>query len=308
MNPYLKAPFNVRGSKYSTLPFLFRYFPKDCDLFLEPFGGSMNVSVNMYREERAKQIHCFDLNEFLMKANADIYRINPPSLLKNLLSSFIISLKEEDLFNYEILKNKYNAMDKHFENYNDISDSLILFLLSCVCEQQEVIMNNYRQFCSKEDNTSSEYRFQKNVSQYLDQLIHYKKSMSRRKNRTMSIGYGDFKDFPYYTLTPKDFCYFDPPSWIMDSFFEQKLLGDWSKQDDQEVWRICNQLNEKKIPFVYTSVLEYKDQRYEELENWVQEKELKMVSIPKIYCSYTKRIKYYDPKVERPLEVLITNF
>ena len=142
------------------------------------------------------------------------------------------------------------------------------------------------------------------MKQYQKNVQKFKR---KQKQISIGIGHGNFKDFPYYTLTPEDFCYFDPPSWIMDASFGQKLLGDWTKYDDKEVWRICNLLNDKKVPFAYTSVLEYKDQRYDELWNWAQEKEYEVLPIPKKYSSYSNK-KYYDPKEEKPLEVLITNF
>ena len=123
MTTYIKAPFQVRGDQYPTLPFLFKYFPEQCHLFLDPFGGSTDVSLNMYLEKRAKQIHCFDLNESLMKANADFYRISTTVLLKGLVINCARFLKVEGA-TYTDIQKRYNAMDKHFGNYQDISDSL----------------------------------------------------------------------------------------------------------------------------------------------------------------------------------------
>lgn len=121
---YIKAPFKVRGDKYPTLPFLFKYFPEDCNTFLDPFGGSMDVSINIALEERAKYVHCFDLNEYLMRANSDFYRFSKPSLMRKLLIDCMIYLDQHNLRNFSLLKDIYNAKDKHFEKDLDIENSL----------------------------------------------------------------------------------------------------------------------------------------------------------------------------------------
>ena len=92
--------------------------------------------------------------------------------------------------------------------------------------------------------------------------------------------------------------YLDPPYLITASEYN-KL---WNQKDDDELCCVLDELNENKIRFALSDVVNYKDKKNEKLLKWAQDNNYIMHPIKSNY------INYHDNSIKTFSEVLITNY
>lgn len=108
----IKSPINYTGCKYKLLKDILPLFPKDINVFIDAFGGSETVSLNV----SANKIICNDIIPYI----SDIFNTWKTMSLEDILSYY----------------NQYtNISEKQFlelrNQFNETRDSKILFVLIC---------------------------------------------------------------------------------------------------------------------------------------------------------------------------------
>jgi DNA adenine methylase/adenine-specific DNA-methyltransferase len=113
----------------------------------------------------------------------------------------------------------------------------------------------------------------------------------------------NFVDFDFSNLNENDFVYCDCPYSLGTGVYQDGKRGfnGWSKEDDKKLFKILDELNERRIRFALSNVFENKGMRNEELIEWSNK-----------YKVYHFNINYngsnYQRKNGKSDEVLIINY
>ena len=68
----------------------------------------------------------------------------------------------------------------------------------------------------------------------------------------------DFRDFDISILTKEDFVYCDPP--YLNSVATYTENKGWTKKDEQELFDLLDELNEKEVKFALSNNLKYNNE------------------------------------------------
>ena len=294
-----RSPLFYTGDKYKLVSELKKYFPSQIDKFIEPFVGGGSVFLNV----DAKEFFENDIDKNIMSIHEYLSSFsNSNSVLKILFDKideyqFSCSYKGKTVpqelkakyvktyfakYNaefYKKLKEKYNASD-----HNDIAD---LYLLLIYGFNRMLRFNRQGDFNLPVGNVD----FNQNV---VDALTNYINLTNQKK---IFWSNEDYKTFlSKITISESDFVYLDPPYLITASEYN-KL---WSQEDDEKLCALLDDLNEKKIRFALSDVVNYKGKENTKLLEWA-----KKYKVHPIKSNY---INYHDNSVKSFSEVLITNY
>lgn len=285
MNQYYKNPFNYIGAKYKLLPQIFPLFPTEIDTFVDMFGGSGEVSVNV----KANKIIYNDKNKSLV------------NILKNLDDSFIEEIETTIEYFHLGKYNKeqfLNCRSYYNQNKDTLSDRKKAVLLYCLLTHA---FNYQIGFNSKEEyNMPSGYGrsyFSLQLKTKLEQYI------KRIKEIDISFYSEDFHNLNL-NQDKNIFFYIDPPYLITTGAYERDYFCKWSELYEKELLNTLDILNAKGCKFALSNVLSHKGKYNNILEKWS-----KNYNIHHLNMSY-KNCNYQTNSVENKTsdEVLITNY
>lgn len=240
---YIKSPVRYSGNKYKLLHQLFNYFPTDIDTFIDAFGGSGTVSLNI----TANKMICNDYVPYIMQ----------------LLNSW----KTKDYDEYI----KYlDSIDVHTEQefkklrtiYNDTKDLDTLYIL---------ILNSFNGQMRFNSNKEYNSTYAQGVRYFNNQIKqNLKDTINILKHKDITFTISDFRDINYDILTNSDFVYFDPPYSLSTAVYQDGKRGfkGWNKSDDYDLMQICDSLNDRNIKFAMSNLLFSKGKCNDELLEW----------------------------------------
>lgn len=250
------------GNKHKLMRQLKPLFPKECDVFVDLFGGSGVVSMNyegkkrtIYNEinhnivEMIKMIvnnEPKQLDEY-WKSKVEFYNLPKQSTKR-------LDLTDEDFFN-ERQKN-YNKMRDDYNRKSE-RDYRDLFLLSCYS------INHLIRF-----NSNSEFNVSSGADSYNNNNYYCVCNMNK-KFKDVEIVCGDAFDFGFDSLTEKDFVYCDIPYLNTEAVYnEQRAFGGWDIDDDYKLFKVLEQLDARGVRWGLSNVFENRGKSNEHLIEW----------------------------------------
>jgi len=129
MQEFIKSPLNYEGNKFKLLPQLLPLFPQNIDTFVDLFGGSFTVGMNIKAD---KIIY----NEF----DTRIYDL--VKLLSTCDYESMQTLIMEIIDYYKLGKNTKEEYMKLRDNYNNTKETLLLFVLSAFSFNYQIRFNS----------------------------------------------------------------------------------------------------------------------------------------------------------------------
>lgn len=297
---YYRSPLFYMGDKFKLLKQINQYFPKNINRFIEPFvgGGSvfLNTSANKYLLN--------DNDKNLINLHKSLYKYhNKKNLffkkIKNIIDQFGLSksyikdivpvnLKKKYPKTYyaQFNKEKYKLLKNHF-NQNSNKNYIVLYILLIYGFNRILRFNSKDEFNLPVGNVD----FNKNT---FNALINYFKVVKNKKINFYN------KDYLYFlkkiNFQKDDFIYFDPPYLISASEYNKN----WHTKNELEIYKYLDFLNNKKIKWGLSNVLEYKGKSNKILKKWA--KKYKCRPIKSNYISFN------DNTVKKFKEVYITNY
>lgn len=276
---YIKSPLNYTGGKFKLLSQILPLFPKDINVFLEPFAGGLNVSLNVNANSyilNDASIELIELWKFLEQKNENEVIME----LKELISYYDLSLTNVDGF--QKLRN-----DRNIKKDNE----LLLFLLICYGFNHQLRFNKNGDFNIPFGKERSCYNgtIENNLIHTMEKLHIMKPNFSSK----------DFRKIDYSILKQNDFVYVDPPYLITQATYN----GDWGIQEEKDLLHILTSLNEKQIRFALSNVLEHHGKTNTLLFDWAKEYNIHYLSMNYGNSNYHKK-----NKDDKSIEVLITNY
>ena len=193
---YLESPIFYMGNKYKLLKEIIPLFPKECNTFLDLFGGSGVVSMNYKGKEKTIYNEFNDniVNLVKLFKNNNVEKLD--SYFNEKIKQFNICSTGKDFRkNMELQKGYYNFRDYYNKSKNkDVRD---LYLLICYS------MNHLIRFNKKNEFNASCGSTQKYIKEKIVNMNECFKNVEISNKNCFDI---DFKK-----KKKGDFVYCDPP-------------------------------------------------------------------------------------------------
>lgn len=279
-----KSPLNYIGGKYKMLPQLLEFFPENINTFVDLFAGGCDVCCNV----KAKTIYANDINNYII----DIYKTMARMEIDELLHYIETTINKEGLSKtnqeaYLSFREKYN----NSENKNPLD----LYILICFAFNHQCRFNNKHEFNSPfgKDRSSFNQNMRSNLIKFHHNIQNIKFSSF------------DFKCLNLNDLSSGDFLYADPPYLISTGSYNDGKRGfkGWSETDDENLFSVLDNLNEKGVKFALSNVIKHKGLVNEKLIEWSRK-----YNIHYINYNYSNSNYHGKNTDKETVEVLITNY
>lgn len=293
---YLRSPIPYMGNKYKLLKSIIPLFPKECDIFIDGFGGSGVVSMNY---QGTKETIYNELNSHIISLLKMLLEYSPEELdkyFKELIVKYDLPtmscttderLKRKE---YEIRSEKYNKLREYY-NKSQEKDYRVLFLL---CRYS---INHLIRFNSK-----GEFNAPSGTDVYNDSILKDIKDL-QKVFKNVTISNNSFFSLDFSKLTINSFVYVDPPySSTMAVYNEKRANGGWGIEDDKMLFRVLENLNARGIKWGLSNVFENRGKTNQHLIDWCKENSWSVYHLERNYNPFRGGEKSNSD------EVFITNY
>ena len=265
------------GGKFKLLNEIIPLFPSSIDVFVDLFGGGMNVGINVESNKLVYNdidAHVVELMEYLRYTETYELLIE----IDNLISEYGLSKENQEGF----LKLR--------DYYNMTNNSPVIFY-TIIC----YAFNNQIRF-----NQSGKYNmpFGKNRSSFNPTLrkkfVDFVEELHKKNVLFTNV---DFTNFNFDKLDSNDFVYCDPP--YLNSVASYNEQNGWTERHERSLLGLLDELNNGSIRFALSNNLKYSNPL---LYVWKDKYNVHYLSGNYSNCNYHKIDRSKD------VEVLITNY
>lgn len=243
-------------------------------------GGGGNLSVNVTADNIIYNDSISKISEML-DCFAKIDVTTCLSKIDKYIDEFHLS--KENREGYLQLRNFYNNQEKN---------PFILYTLICYSFSNQIRFNKNGDF---------NIPFGKGRSfnpKLREKFIMFVNRLSELNIQFYSY---DFRNIDLGYLDSGDFVYCDPPYLITTATYNEN--NKWAEQDEQDLLRILDDLNDRNIKFGLSNVLESKGQQNQILKEWCKKYAIHYLSSNYSNCNYHKK-----DRNSKNIEVFITNY
>lgn len=277
---------------------LVELFPKDINTFVDLFGGSGIVSMNV----KADKYMLNDSDNNLYKLYS-YFKLNNAEKIVGDIKRLIINYKLEEKagtkFSYDNRSKFYNKelAFKHKKaymnlrtDYNKSKDMAMLYTLLIYCFCHQLRFNSKGEFnmpCGNGNFT-------------VDNIKDIYKSQEFFRNDNLSLTNKSFNDLKIDKLKVNDFVYLDPPYLNTTATYNEN--GGWTIDNEKELQRLCERLNDNNIKWAMSNAFENKGVENSQLVDWCVKNNWNIIYFDKhTYSALGKGNS-------KTIEVLITNY
>ena len=239
-------------------------FPKNIDTFIDVFGGSGIVSMNVEAQRYILNdidINLYNLYQYFGNNDADDIIMN----INNLIKEYQLEENDEVRFSYDTRSKLYDEIKniKHKISYKNIRTAynnnreisyLYTILIYCFCHQMRFNSNNeFNMPCGNGTFTKDNIEWIK------------KSSIFFHNNNTLFFNQ-NYKDLKIHKLANNDLVYLDPP--YLDTTATYNENGGWKLSDEKDLQNMCEELNNKNIKWAMSNVFDNKGKENTQLIEW----------------------------------------
>ena len=283
---YIKSPMNYIGGKFKLLPQLLDKFPNKINMIYDVFGGGGTISLNT----KAEHIYYNDIVHYV----GDMFNSLQDETIESALNKI-----EKIINTYQLSITNLEGFNKLREDYNKGNKSWDMFyMLVCHSFNYQFRFNNNHEYNSsfgKDRSCYSATTEQKFVT-FLEHL----------HNLDITFNSKDFRDIDFSDADSNDLVYFDPPYLITCGNYNDGKRGfkGWNKQDDKDLFDLCDRLDNQGTRFAMSNVFECKGKSNDELKEWSKKYNVYHLNNTYGNCNYHAK----DKSNNSTDEVLITNY
>ena len=300
----IQSPINYTGGKAKLLNQILPKFPDEINKFVDLFCGGCNVGLNI----EANEVCYNDYNQQviqLFKTLKSYTKENILDIIYEIIEKYNLSLVSEYGYEYyncnsgeglgKYNKDKFNKLRQDYNNMKKTSDTYIFLYVLIV-----YAFNNQIRFNSKGEYNLPVGKRDFNTKMQ-EKLVSF---VERVNNQNCTFTSRDFKLYDVSSLNKNDFVYIDPPYLITCATYNE--LGGWTDKDENSLLEFLDNLDNKKIKFALSNVLENKGNKNDILINWLNER--KKMNVYHLNYSYSNCNYHTKNKNSICDEVLITNY
>ena len=282
-NEYIKSPINYMGNKYKLLGQLFEFFPTNIETFIDVFGGSFTVGINI----NAKNVIYNEINNplyslitFLIDHNFDYI----DKSLNCLINYYGLEKGKKE--SYLKLRNDYNDIVK--TNSNDEKKDLLLFLLICYGFNYQLRFNKKGEFnipCGNRD-------YSNEMKKHLEKFTIKVKDINIQ---TFNLNYKKL------IIPENSFVYLDPP--YLQTLATYNENGGWNIEKEKELYKWIDDLNDRNIKFALSNTSFYHNKKNDILLDWATK-----YDIINLNHNYNNNNRHNKNNNDYTQEILIKNY
>lgn len=275
-----ESPLNYIGSKSKIVSDIRSHAPAKYKRFIDAFGGGFNVGINI----NADSIIYNDINHFVTEL-VESFKVNDTYqyllYIKRITNKF--GLEKANAEAYQAARAYYNSFPE------DKRDPRLLYTIILYGYQQQIRFNGSHEF----NNPVGMRWFNDKV---LEKMISFSRAI---KENDYTFKAGQYSDL-LSQIDNNTFVYFDPPYKLTTGSYNDGKRGfnGWNDTLEHELFDFLNRLNDKKISFMLSYVIEHKGQINENLIRWINSNHYKTIELGDIIGISGSRRK----------EVLIVNY
>jgi len=295
MQEFIKSPINYTGNKYKLLKQLLPIFPNKINKFIDVFGGSGTMVVNV----PAKKYFYNDNNRYVVSL-IEYFKKNSYEFIVEKIEKLVEKFSLSDSYKggyekYEIVGNeglsRYNkeGYKKLRDYYNDTADTNALFCLVIFGFNHQIRFNEKKLFNIPVGKADFNQKVRKNLKKFCEKL----------KNIDVEIKDKDFSEFlQEVEINSDDFVYCDPPYLITDATYNEG----WDIEKEKKLLNDLDSLNDKGIKFALSNVTESNGRKNDILINWAKNYKVNVLDFSYNSSNYQRKNK------GKTIEVLVTNY
>ena len=284
----VKSPIFYMGNKERLIKKgLIELFPNNINTFIDLFCGSGVVSLNVNAKNKIlidNDINIIDLINYF-KNN------NPNNVIKDveeIINNYQLPTFSTDARKFKgdrnMFKEKYNILKNDYNNSKSIK---LLYVLNIFSNSHMLRFNSRGEFNMPFGNGYFTDKCKENI-------------LNNTYNELTTLINSDFRDINIDLLKKDDFIYLDPPYLNTDATYNENK--GWSINDENDLYKICEKLNNKGIKFGLSNVFQNKGIENKKIIQWCEDNDWNVYLFDKFtYCACGKGNA--DSK-----EVFITNY
>ena len=268
-----ESPLNYIGSKAKMIDELKCFFPKNIETFIDGFGGGFNVGIN----SKTNTVIYNELNHFV-KDLVESFRINDTYqyllYIKKIIKKF--NLQKEDSTTYNEARDYYNSLP--FSK----RDPKLLYTIILYGFNQQIRFNGDHGF----NNPVGMRWFNDKV---LEKMISFSRIIKEKNIEFKNLDYTELADL---IDNEETFIYLDPPYRLTTGAYNDGKRGfkGWGIEAEKGLFKFADFLNEKSICFMISYVIEHKGQTNEELKNWINKNNYRLIKVNEVVGIQRKEI------------------
>lgn len=255
----LISPIFYMGNKKKLIKKgLIELFPKNIDNMIELFGGSAIVSMNT----KANRYFISDIDNNLVSLYKLFKYNNSDTIIghiENRIDEFGLARERtrRNVFTDEVKLAEYKKAYMNFrKHYNENKNVLDFYTLMFYSFSQQFRFNNKGDFNMPCGNDC----FSETNKTYIETGCNFFSLDS------VCVGCSDFRTLNIDLLTENDFVYLDPPYLNTTATYNEQ--GGWTEKDEDDLYKLCENLNEKGVKFGLSNVFKNKGVKNEKLIKW----------------------------------------
>lgn len=300
----VQSPINYTGGKGKLLDQILPMFPNDINRFVDLFCGGCNVGLNV----KANEVYYNDYNKQVINLFKTLKKIKKDNILDSIfeiIDEYNLSLVSKYGYEYYNCNSsegvgKYNR-DKFNRlrlDYNEMKKNnnayILLYVLIVYAFNNQIRFNNKGEYNLPVGKRDFNVKMQNKLVSFVERVNEQNCTFTSR----------DFRLFDISNLNKNDFVYIDPPYLITCATYNE--LGGWTDRDEKALLEFLDNLDNKKIKFALSNVLETKGNKNHTLINWLNER--KKMNVYHLNYSYSNCNYHTKNKNSICDEVLITNY
>lgn len=284
----IKSPLNYIGGKTKILDQILPLFPNKIDNFIDLFAGGCNVGINV----NANKIYFNDNLTYLI----EMYK----SFQNNDFDLTILHI-EKRIKEFGLSLTNEEGYKKMRVIYNEQKNPLDLFVLIAFSFNHQIRFNNKHEF----NNPFGKERSSFNTSM----KSNLERFVIKMKESNIDFTNNCFNDFDFSNFGENDFVYCDPPYLITTGTYNDGKRGfkGWTEKEENQLLKTLDNLDNNKIKFALSNVLEHKGKSNEILKSWVSSNpnyKINFINFNYSNSNYQTLIRDKNSSIE----VLITNY
>lgn len=283
MNNFIQSPLNYTGGKYKLLKQIVPLLPKDIDIFVDLFGGGLNVGANI----NAKIIVYNELDTNVFNIVKGIYKSEDT----------IIADIDKIINQYQLSKTNKEGYLQLREDWNksDNKDWVRLYTLICHSFNNQIRFNSKGEYNMPFGKDRSEFN-----PKLREKFMKFRELIQSKKvffyNKSFEELTSSSKNNSSYTY------YIDPPYLITTASYNEN--GGWNEDMERLLYSEVDKLNSNGCKFALSNVIEHKGKSNSILKEWMKKYNVYYLDYHYNNCNYQSKNTDKNPTIE----VLITNY
>lgn len=299
----IASPLNYLGGKYKLLDQIIKLFPKKINTFVDLFCGGINIGINVNAQKYLfNDVNNKLINLYKVMIQEENFSLEVEKIIEN------YNLSNSKLYGYTYYKcdsskglasynkNQFLKLREDFNNgkFQNNQYYIVLYVLIIFAFNNQIRFNNQGLFNLPIGKRDFNLRMEKKLKLFIDKLKLINCEFTSYSFEKLDIDH----------LNANDLVYVDPPYLITMATYNEN--NQWNIELEKKLLDFLDLLNQKKIRFALSNVLEHDCKENTILKSWLQ----KNSNYKLHYLNYNYRNSNYRKinKKGQSKEVLITNF